>query len=64
MPSENPRISSEDLARKFVDGVLNGVADKRPPCIGGSKPEWTRAVFKVLDDLGQKTIITIIVTHG
>jgi hypothetical protein len=46
-------ITSKELAKKFVFGVLKAMAtNPKPPCDGGSKPMWNVAVRSVLQDIG------------
>ena|ERR1700730_5917708 len=50
------KISAVDLARNVAAGVpvkvRNVGADIRPPCSGGSRTEWNKAVKDVLKEMG------------
>ena len=49
-------INARDIAEKFVQGVLKEMDGAKPPCIGGNKTKWTRAVKKVLGRLAEAPI--------
>jgi len=47
-------VSSRVLADEFVSGVFAKLGENcEPPCSGGAKGPWTKAILEVLDDLGR-----------
>jgi len=48
-------VSSRVLADEFVSGVFAKLGENfEPPCSGGAKSPWTKAILEVLDDLGRR----------